>query len=339
MTRRGSLLIVTLWLIAVLSMLSVAISHRMAMELRLVRHRIAQVQAYALARGAIRYGTALLVVEQAQEAFDWMGDDWTGTAQTESGPPSRGEGDQAGVESPPREALEGRVRLDIPDGERPSVTHTVTLQIVDEERRLSLNHATPSQLLDLGVSEAAAQAILDAIDADEPDDPSEDRADLDVPYIAKDAPLVTMAELSAIPAFRDDPDSLPPLLAHATVYTDGRINANTASIEVLLAVKGGAAPDQILQAMVAQRAGADGRFGTFDDCVLRDHAEAVQDLATCLAKGFDEVTAAVAGLSPSSLVFMLAAEPLGQDGRPRAHVEAVINRSQSPATIVAWRQD
>ena len=71
----------------------------------------------------------------------------------------------------------------------------------------------------------------------------------------------------------------PPLLAHATVYTDGRINANTASIEVLLAVKGGAAPDQILQAMVAQRAGADGRFGTFDDCVLRDHAEAVQDLA------------------------------------------------------------
>jgi hypothetical protein len=320
---------VTLWLVAVLSLLAVAISHRLALELRLVKHRLARTQAQALARGAVRYGMLLLQADLEEEPYDWLGDQWAGTevAPSPEGPPAAG-----GMEPSPA------IVLEVADGAQANVTHRIVLRITDEERRLNLNGAELSHLTGLGVSPEAAQAIVDYRDADEPDDPAEDRADRDPPYIAKDGPFVTLQELTLIPAVREERASLPLLLRDATVYTDGRINANTASLPVLLAVKGGAAPDPVIGELVARRAGADGQFGTLDDCVLKDHPEALQDLATCLGKGFDEVSAAVAGLSFSSVVFTVIAEPLDAEGRVRHHIEAVVSRTESPPRVIAWHE-
>ena len=51
--RVGSLLIITLWLVTILSVLAIAVARYLSVEVRLTKHRLASEEAKALARSGV----------------------------------------------------------------------------------------------------------------------------------------------------------------------------------------------------------------------------------------------------------------------------------------------
>ena len=82
--RSGSLLIMTLWLVTILSLLAIAIARYPSLEIRLTKYRAARDQAAILARDGVNLAMQWLA-EDAQEGespeggsgkkqYDWLGD-------------------------------------------------------------------------------------------------------------------------------------------------------------------------------------------------------------------------------------------------------------------------
>lgn len=133
MSSRGSLLIVTLWVVAILSALAVAIGRSLSVETRLTKHRLAKQEADALARGAVLLAVQLLQEDAVAGSIDWTGEAW----------------------AIPRTltAAEGR---------------QVSLTIVDEERKLNFQELTEPQLQELMPNGETVQAFLDWRDGPDP---------------------------------------------------------------------------------------------------------------------------------------------------------------------------
>jgi type II secretory pathway component PulK len=198
MSRRGSLLIVSLWLVTLLGALAVAMARYLSTELRVAGYRAAREQARALARGGVLIALGLLEADDTPEA--WLGEPW---AQPLTLAPAEG--------------------------------RQVTVAIVDEERRLSLARASNGELLALGIAAPVVEAFRDYVDEA---DASEDRPGEAVPYYPKNGPFESFEELRELPALSEAPQSAPLFAAHTSPYTSDRaaLNLNTVSAEVLRAV-------------------------------------------------------------------------------------------------------
>ena len=319
--RRGSILIVTLWLVAVLTVLALAISRHLSIELRLVRRQLDLAKAQALAEGGIRYGVVLLKREQELEqggpVADWLTDDWAQDKPLEGlSPESGGAG-----------------------------TGSVMVKIQDEERRLSLNTAQPQHLVALGLPAPVAQAIVDYWDGP---DPAEEDPSATPPYRPKNAPFHSLQELWLIPAVRQAMESQPALWLTLSSETTPHLiqdsrNVNTASDAVLQAI---GMPAELRANLLAYRSGA-----SQDE--PRYFYEAQGQLqSTTPFVGIDELRqfkAAYPALGTASQTFTVTATAaLAREGRSYA-IDAVVSRApdcaagqQNPrgvdACILSWKE-
>jgi type II secretory pathway component PulK len=232
-SRTGSLLIISLWLITILSVLAVAVARYLSTEVRLARYRISHERAAALARGGVYVALRILMsdletLEPGNQVYDWLGDDW---AKPGSGSPDDG----TWVAEWPvdgADLLSGLAR--------------VTVSIEDEERKFNV-HSVPSPsdigswqfvaLETLLTPSAAAVALVDWLDADmDPLDSAQPANEEDEPtgWRAKNAPAARLEELFAIPGLRDDVDSseMRRLLSVSYGLT-AKPNLNTISPELL----------------------------------------------------------------------------------------------------------
>ena len=78
-TREGSLLVITLWMVATLSVLAVATARYLSTEVRLTKLRLAREQAKTLARSGVYLAMERLKQDADGESdgkYDWLGDDW-----------------------------------------------------------------------------------------------------------------------------------------------------------------------------------------------------------------------------------------------------------------------
>lgn len=214
------MLVVTLGLIAVLAMAAVALSGYLAIETRLMRYHVARAQARAWARAGVSLAMQRLAVDaqQPSEAYDWLGDDWAYFPQHAEDPTT------------------WMVQLPI-DGPGVSTdTGHVMIQIVDEERKLDLNHAPVEQLEHLLGSSEVAQAIRDYRDEDEVGD-YESNPTTQPPYRTKNASIKVLEELWGIPRVGAEVGVKPLLAHHGTVaLPQVAININTADVAVLRAL-------------------------------------------------------------------------------------------------------
>jgi DNA uptake protein ComE-like DNA-binding protein len=322
-------LIVTLWLVTILSVLAVAVARYLSLDLRLTAYREAREQARSLARSGVDLAMQRLAQdgEEAQgTTYDWPGDEWAWF-------PSDGEEAEAAswvIGLPSREAPEGPVGA------------SLRITITDEERKLSLHTVSKQTLVQLLADEAMAQAIVDA--RDEPD-PSEDRPDETPPYFAKNGPFAAIEELADLP--RMTPDAFTRLRETTTPYpSDGTpVNVNTASEDVLRAMGLG---EGAVQLIVHFRDGADGpqahgQDGVFEEAglsilqALKDH-EGV-DLAG--TPDGDLLSSTLFGVS--SQTFTIVSEGIVSRPSARVRVEAVVKRAgcgdgaPSPC-ILRWRE-
>ena len=325
--RRGSLLIITLWMVAILSVFAVAIARYLSTEIRVTKYRLAREEAKTLARSGV-YLAMERLKQDAEEGVDWAEDDWSFVPSA------------PWVVSPTATEQEPS-----PEGDR------VEISITDEERRLDLNaETTTKEFIDAvaGVP-GIGQPIVNYHDPAKQQD--EDQPE--VSYYAKNGSIRSLDELLDIPEVRqkmqENPVALSALFEQATVYTEGHVNVNTASEQVLLAIKTpliaqGFLTEGVIQAFVQRRGvGADGELGGPDDCLLTGDVNAIPQLEGACQLVPEAIQNLIAGMDYQSSVFRIVAKGVVTRPSVEYRVEAIVKRSGCPddassPCVVAWRE-
>lgn len=293
MSRRGSLLVVSLWLVTLLGTLAVAMARYLSTELRVAGYRAAREQARALARSGVL--VALRVLQEDKTPEDWLGEAW---AQP--------------------------LTLQPADGQQ------VTVSLVDEQRKLSLQRATDDELRALTNAEPVVVEFRDYVDAL---DPAEDRPGDTPPFYAKNAPLQALEELRELPALSAAPDADDLLSVHASPYggEEAVLNLNTVAPEVLRAV--GVSESSIMLLM---------QFREQEDVFRAAGVQVLNDLKD--RQGVDLTGTPDGNLlsgpafGVSSQTFTVTAEATLARPAVRARVRAVVQRNgDEMPLIIAWR--
>ncbi len=327
--RSGSLLIITLWLVAILSVLAVAIAKSLSREIRLSKYRLAREQARALARGGVYLARQRLADDKAEDDYDWLRDDW---AQAPSAP--GGSGGSAPWAVPLATAQAGGT----------GTAQRIEIQIADEERKLPLN-ATPVATLTallgkLGTQQApeVAQAIVDYVDSDSPPDPAEHRPQQEPPYYAKNGPVARLEELRDIPAL--DEETIAGLQGWVSPHErkPASVNINTASLETLELFGTSSSTWPTVVAAI-------GEFRQQDGGVFKTVGEIANTLGSrVVLEDEDETLLRNTTLfGVASETFTVISEGIVDAPPVRIRVEAVIRRTdcgQGAPTpcIVAWKE-
>jgi type II secretory pathway component PulK len=346
---RGSLLIVTLWLVAILAVLAVAVGRYLSVEVRLMKNILAREQAAAMARSGVYLAMRLLshdagTGEALGGSYDWLGDEW---AYFPLDLPDAEADATQWLVALPVEAQEGKLF----GGE-------VRVRIVDEARKLDLNHADHEELADqltrlleleheaVGSSADLAdivRAIVDAVDASDP--AIEDQPAADPPYFAKNAPFVALEELGDLPGMT--PEVYAILAEHTSPYRTSTelLNINTVTPEVLLAM---GVSEGAIQTVLDYREGSDGLDAHERDGVF---TQAGQEILNTLERNQqvnlrgtpDGDLLSSSAFDVFSQTFTVTSEGVVAEPTSRVQVQAVIRRTGCPdkvpaPCILAWRE-
>ncbi len=204
----GSVLVLVLFVLAVLSLTAVSLAHRTALQRRTMSNRIHMIQMRAAAESTA--ASVLHALAANRNGFDHAGEAWS-LFNTPAATAGDADGDGA---------------------------TTVHCRVVDEQSKLNV-HAVSRDTLDaLGMSAMQRDGLLDWIDEDEI--ARAEGAETDFyrrrtpAYRAKNAPLETVDELRAIRGFGSTADrDADHWVQRLTPFGDGRININTAPRDVL----------------------------------------------------------------------------------------------------------
>jgi len=247
--RGGSILIILLWMLMVMSILCISFAKTVRVEANALINTRSMASAYYLAHAGISETIYKLVVYRLEAGRR--------AAEPET-------------ELEPRDIDLGKVTLKTDLGD-------VEVEVHDEDGKININRASKdillSLLLSLGVDEERADLISDSIldwcDADSDYHANGAESDyymgLENPYLAKNAPLDTTEELLLVQGvdaklfygytYEDETGRLrymPGLNRCVTVYgTSGGININSAPYQVLIAI---GFPPEMAQKVIAERA-------------------------------------------------------------------------------------
>lgn len=326
--KHGVILIITLWLLAALSLLVLGLAYRLRLEGRIVRYRHTKREMLELARGAVAVARAR--IERASAEVTFYGQSWAFPILL-------------------REESFADLAAGVKDRFR------VEAIVLDELGKLNVNSATRAQLMGVpNVDEYISGAIVDWRDADDipVDFGAEEHyySSLSPAIHCKNDPLESIWELGLLKdvsarlvmgppeshlAMPEDikwefrPESLTDYL---TVYGDGRVNINTASLPVLSAIPG--IEDDLAQQIISFRKGPDALERTADDNPIEDFQELeeigymtefaiLQLYANCVLKSnVFRVRVRVADLKRGAVMFL----------------DVDLRRGENGMETVAWRE-
>ena len=281
--KRGSILIAVLIVISSLIVLSLGLTYRVRMEMELAFNYAKRTQSYYLALGGIERIKAILVQGELNPLMV------TQISQFHS--------------STDEENIFGQIP-EFAANDKMYLSYTLR----DEYSYLSLNESNPAGWQNLNIfDEGVYASIVDWADQDSDINPNGAESDyyqaLEVPYISKNAPFVTLGELQYIKGVtrslyvgedlnrddflndneRDGFSNLPfdnedsvldyGLTDIFTVYGDGKININTAGKKIIGSLPG--LDEQVGVLIENHRAGPDNRIGTEDDVCITSPQEIV----------------------------------------------------------------
>jgi len=213
---------------------------------------------------------------------------------------------------------------------------TALLQVVsDESGKLNLNRlidesgaadplaeAQVKRLLALlGIPEGRLDPVLDWLDADNQERPNGAESlyyqSLDQPYDCANGPLLTMGQIGLI---RGCKEILPDVRNYLTIYSDGKVNLNTASVVVLRSLS--LRMDRsVAEAIVDYRKDKD--FLSVED--LRNIASVTQDI-------FEEIAPLLTVRSSAFSVSVKASVQAVESA-----IEAVVIRGDMDLKTIYWR--
>lgn len=269
--RRGSILLIALWSLFLLSSFAVILGYEVRQKLELVR-RLSERSALQLAGEAgVRKALEAVRVEDEKE-YQWLGDAWSNAEFLFRDLPV---GDS--TVSAIHYSLTAR-------GERFPV-----YGLVDEESKININTAPAEVIARLfrlcGMEEGPAQdcaySIVDWRDKDSflsvPLGSAEDSyyRSLPYPYEAKDSDFEALDELLLVKGIEENFFKI--IKSYITIYGDGRVNINTAPRVTLIALGLSADTADLL---IGYRSGKDGAAGTADDTAFTSSVAVVADLSS-----------------------------------------------------------
>ncbi len=303
---RGSVLILSIWILALLSLLSVSLSSRVRIELRLSHYPWDELRLAQTARRAVQETAAL---------WRRCGVVYTARSQRWNNDPAFFK-DHA-----------------LPEGSF-SALHEGFYGADDESARVHLNVASEAVLRRLlGSNAEVVPAILEwrasGVGAD-----GYARAG----YAPRRGPFRSVEELLLVRGMT--PERFEDAAAYLTTYGPGNVNLNTASRRVLEAL---GLSVGLAGKILIFRQGRDGREGTEDDGVFQDLDSAVQALRhhLYLSERESREFAAVlrsepVGVQSSTLRLHLTARL--KDSRSVRQFQVVASAQSIPARILYWRE-
>jgi len=227
MQKKAQVLMISLWILVILTILAVSIAHRVSLALRLSRYQKDRTRAIYLAKAGINL--AIREIENDNNGYDSLNDGWANN-----------------------ETRFGHIAFSENKNEYACVSYTVKKDeeeetifgALDEESKININSASWELLvallkecqIDSVTAEKFASDILAYRGAGEL--PEEIRRDYDdnLGYACKRGKFTNIEELRLVRGSGGIAEKLERLKTLITVYGDGKININTASREALKAL-------------------------------------------------------------------------------------------------------
>lgn len=330
--NRGSILILTLWILTTLVLLAVGLGYTTSIDQRLVSYQRDRLKALYLAKAGYVRALAELELDSTPE-IDSYQDPWA-------------QNPEAFQEA---ELGEGIFTVSYPvpgeDGEN-KVVHGV----VDEDRKVNINTASEAVLLRLpGMTEEIVEALLEWREKHSGEGEGDGKGEGEAKgeekekgkEEEKEKPFAVLEGLLLVEGMTDEVfEALQPL---TTVYTDGKINLNTAPKDVLISL---GMDDGLVDKISRFRNGLDDISGTEDDQSFTDTGSAVQQL-----NGFEplspEETALLSGIISQDLlkvrsdVYRIYSKGAVRDGKIIRSVEGVVQRPTEPEgsiVVLSWHE-
>ncbi len=219
-SETGVALVLTLLITAILVALIIETNYSTQVDLRIAGNLRNDLQALYLAKSGVNIAISYLKYDLQNTETDDLTEDWAKSY-------------------PPFPVGEGFVKVTIEDENGKIDINKVVKENgeVDPKIQESLSILFERAEVEMGI----LNSIIDWIDPD--DDPRPEGAEdyhygsLDPPYACKNGPLDTISELLMIEGVTDE--VYEKISQHLTVYSDGKININTANKEVLVCLDNG----------------------------------------------------------------------------------------------------
>ncbi len=339
--EKGVILILCLWFLASLSLLSLGFAHRTRLELKVTGFQKDRLYALHLAKAGVT--RAIAELEKDENSYDSLNESW---------------------HAHPSWQEEGWFK----DKNLEEQGIDVIYHVMDEESRININTASKDLLDGLpGIDEPIASAIIDWRDED--DIPEEDGVEsayyqsLSPPYSCRNARFETVDELLVVCGItrdtffgedtkgngildpnEDDGPLSPPsdnmdgaldkgIRDLVTVYGDGLINLNTASIDVLCAIPG--VTGEVAKSIIDYRSGPDGWEATDDD-VPFEKMEGLQSVPGMSEYEYNQLSSLGC---VSSKYFSVSCKGILRRGKVQKKVVGIVDRSTKSARILSWKEN
>lgn len=226
--RRGQMLLIVLWVLGLLTVALGALAMHSAHESRLSRIPLDLIEREGLAHAGVF--RALSVLAEDDPAADHFGEAWA-TGRID---------DATWSEAVPLEQGAFSVGRDVDGAFEPGV--------IDEASKLNLRTAAPHHVHALFQRVLPAEADSASLAVALQDWQDEPEGETCQSVVCHNAPLQSVEELLAVPGMT--PALVEALRPYVTVYTNGSVNVNTASVEVLDAL--GCPGDELAQQRAQQ---------------------------------------------------------------------------------------
>lgn len=233
-SKKAQALIVSLWILVILALLAIGIGFRVSNALKIVRYQKYKLRAYYLAKAAIN--VAIKELEKDTNGYDSLLEPWVDN-----------------------ETLFKNINFDNNEDASAYVGYYAQIGglkglifgLVDEERKININSAYRELLITLfeKYNISSAEELADNILIWRGDIPDDDNTYDAVGYPAKKSGFSNIEELSLVKGINSG-DYLK-VRNSITVYGEGFLNINTASLDIL----------QILSCAIAKRLSIDEGFG------------------------------------------------------------------------------
>jgi len=276
--ERGSLLLIALWSLSLLTIFSIYLAYGVRYKVSLLERLDRRDNLHFIAEAGTKKAIFELMKDEPSQ-YDSLNEPW---------------GNNENIFKQVKTGY-GYFNLIHDYLDSDSGSRKVRYGIVDEERKVNLNKAELEVIrriimittgLEQADAESLAASIIDWRDSDSkltiPLGSAEDRyyRSLPNPYEAKDAEIEVFDELLLIRGMTEE--ILEKIKNYITIYSNGRININTAGGEVLMALD---LNDELVEKIISFRLGEDTLEATFDDNIFISLSDIISKLGT-----FSELT-------------------------------------------------
>ena len=345
-TKKGSILILTLWVLSFLTIFAVGLSHNVSGQLRMASHFRDRLKAYYLANAGIERAIVELAADETS-ASDSLNEAWANNEEFfKEFPVGSGYITLSYTMTSVGEDEEAESGED--ESEEDGAQQVVFYGVMDENSRVNINKVPVNILklllerigeLEEGEARDLANAIVDWRDTDIVISPGGAESSyyegLEVPYECKNGEFQAIEELLLVKGMTLEIFSK--LQNVITIYGEGKININTVDA---LTLYGLGLDMDFAEEVVEFRQGSDGETGTDDDNIFTTTGELRE--VDFFTDDSTQINYILNLLTVKTDIFRINSVGIFETGQRRLHrnIVCVIKRQKTgPPEILYWREN